>query len=333
MVVSNRNFLVQGSIFRCYVSLAFGSLLDFVLGMQDPWNLWRWVLYWLGWSKNTLQAQGPPKFPNKNSKSPIWVPGRYRFLLLLLLLLLFWFHSYIVCGFLVVHVFLLFQFIGVGGSVFVPGDMSFSFFNGHPYLGKWSNLTNIFQMGWNHQLEEVSLARQNFSPPLHFLALWTRATRSDDGLGIYDRHHWIPLLLLDLFPLQPHHLWPLFLNDKDEGESSRPFYRVVGNGNLSSCSTESSRVEAAAAPHGGQASTQTEGNPYEAESLTCMVCVIGVAISIGGSSGGCIHLSNEWAPPPRWVLNKLFSGHGSDPIKTRWPHFDDGLSPVTGSHW
>ena len=22
----------------------------------------------------------------------------------------------------------------------------------HPYLGRWSNLTNIFQMGWNHQL-------------------------------------------------------------------------------------------------------------------------------------------------------------------------------------
>ena len=22
----------------------------------------------------------------------------------------------------------------------------------HPYLGKWSILTNIFQMGWNHQL-------------------------------------------------------------------------------------------------------------------------------------------------------------------------------------
>ena len=27
----------------------------------------------------------------------------------------------------------------------------------HPYLGKWSNLTNIFQMGWNHQ------------PVIHFL--------------------------------------------------------------------------------------------------------------------------------------------------------------------
>ena len=26
------------------------------------------------------------------------------------------------------------------------------FFYFYPYLGKWSNLTNIFQMGWNHQL-------------------------------------------------------------------------------------------------------------------------------------------------------------------------------------
>ena len=23
----------------------------------------------------------------------------------------------------------------------------------HPYLGEWSNLTNIFRMGWNHQLD------------------------------------------------------------------------------------------------------------------------------------------------------------------------------------
>ena len=27
----------------------------------------------------------------------------------------------------------------------------------HPYLGKWSNFTNIFQMGWNHQLEMIFL--------------------------------------------------------------------------------------------------------------------------------------------------------------------------------
>ena len=30
-----------------------------------------------------------------------------------------------------------------------------TFFYFHPYLGKWSNLTNIFQMGWNHQLERL----------------------------------------------------------------------------------------------------------------------------------------------------------------------------------
>ena len=26
-------------------------------------------------------------------------------------------------------------------------------FDFHPYLGKWSILISIFQMGWNHQLE------------------------------------------------------------------------------------------------------------------------------------------------------------------------------------
>ena len=30
------------------------------------------------------------------------------------------------------------------------GGFKYCYF--HPYLGKWSNLTNIFQMGWNHQL-------------------------------------------------------------------------------------------------------------------------------------------------------------------------------------
>ena len=41
----------------------------------------------------------------------------------------------------------------------------------HPYLGKWSNLTNIFQRGWNHQLENPwNLLRQICIPgklPLH----------------------------------------------------------------------------------------------------------------------------------------------------------------------
>ena len=45
-------------------------------------------------------------------------------------------------------------------------------FHFHPYLGKWSNLTNVFQMGWfNHQLEScgfLGLNRWNsiFEPTL-----------------------------------------------------------------------------------------------------------------------------------------------------------------------
>ena len=35
----------------------------------------------------------------------------------------------------------------------------------HPYLGKWSNLTNIFQMGWNHQ--PVSVVKEgNICDPM-----------------------------------------------------------------------------------------------------------------------------------------------------------------------
>ena len=30
----------------------------------------------------------------------------------------------------------------------------FKYFYFHPYLGKIPNLTNIFQMGWNHQPDE-----------------------------------------------------------------------------------------------------------------------------------------------------------------------------------
>ena len=43
-----------------------------------------------------------------------------------------------------------------------PWDLGggFKYFYFTPnYLVKWSNLTNIFQMGWNHQLEMISLQR------------------------------------------------------------------------------------------------------------------------------------------------------------------------------
>ena len=32
------------------------------------------------------------------------------------------------------------------------GELVSKIFYVHPYLGKWSNLTNILQIGWNHQL-------------------------------------------------------------------------------------------------------------------------------------------------------------------------------------
>ena len=35
---------------------------------------------------------------------------------------------------------------------FLGGGFNYSIFYFYPYLGRWSNLTNIYQMGWNHQL-------------------------------------------------------------------------------------------------------------------------------------------------------------------------------------
>ena len=31
----------------------------------------------------------------------------------------------------------------------------FKYFDFHPFLAKWSNLTDIFQLGWNHQLDDA----------------------------------------------------------------------------------------------------------------------------------------------------------------------------------
>ena len=40
-------------------------------------------------------------------------------------------------------------------TVFLGGGFK-HFFIFIPYLGKWSNLTHIFQMGWNHQVQGLS---------------------------------------------------------------------------------------------------------------------------------------------------------------------------------
>ena len=46
----------------------------------------------------------------------------------------------------------------------------------HPYLGKISNLTNIFQLGWNHQPVYVFLCKH----PLHVCIFIHLATRNAD---------------------------------------------------------------------------------------------------------------------------------------------------------
>ena len=55
-----------------------------------------------------------------------------------------------------------------------------------PYLGKWSNLTNIFQMGWNHQLEDdVRVLLRwlwNAGVPMEMLYRW-RVSSSQAALG------------------------------------------------------------------------------------------------------------------------------------------------------
>ena len=50
-----------------------------------------------------------------------------------------------------------------------------------PYLGKWSNLTNIIEMGWNHQLD-VGWFNINISFALSFKPrLWGKKTNSATG--------------------------------------------------------------------------------------------------------------------------------------------------------
>ena len=58
----------------------------------------------------------------------------------------------------------------------------------YPYLVKWSNLTNIFQMGWNHQLVQYwgllweQLCTKMHAESLSF-ALWSTVTRCGPFVG------------------------------------------------------------------------------------------------------------------------------------------------------
>ena len=71
------------------------------------------------------------------------------------------------------------------GHPFLGGGFKYFLFSG-PYLGKWSNLTNIYQMGWNHQLDfqvrTVSFREGNLNNTSNAfnLDLW-HATRDGDA--------------------------------------------------------------------------------------------------------------------------------------------------------
>ena len=82
------------------------------------------------------------------------------------------------------------QFLGVEMDLYilffnmVPGKHArlgggFKHFYVHPYLGKWSHLTNIFQLGWNHHLDYIVFLRQldcwNFRGQ-RWWTLWTLNT-------------------------------------------------------------------------------------------------------------------------------------------------------------
>ena len=65
----------------------------------------------------------------------------------------------------------------------------------HPHLGKWSILTTIFQMGWNHQLEMYFwFPRVISSRPsengTHLKNLWNFQTNFDTGQAKSEEAEW-----------------------------------------------------------------------------------------------------------------------------------------------
>ena len=58
----------------------------------------------------------------------------------------------------------------------------------HPYLGTWSNLTNIFQRGWNHQLEK----NQQIFNMLVFLVVSASVVSYKNSLGSTMRWSKVP---------------------------------------------------------------------------------------------------------------------------------------------
>ena len=54
------------------------------------------------------------------------------------------------------------------------------FFYFHPYLGTWANLTSIFQMGWNHQLEQILHTTKGIHSPKLTTGTWNRLQKEKE---------------------------------------------------------------------------------------------------------------------------------------------------------
>ena len=80
------------------------------------------------------------------------------------------------------------------------------FFHVHPHLWKWSNLTNIFQVGWNHQLESDSFPNAAFVPvpasaprlTISWRTDYPSRTWSSEGVDEIMRLFWVLVASLSL---------------------------------------------------------------------------------------------------------------------------------------
>ena len=86
----------------------------------------------------------------------------------------------------------------------------------HPYLGKISNLTNIFQRGWNHQLENMKIGlfgpqkeSQYSFPSTIFQGLYWIFRSGGDGEQLVYRSSWLLFCLSMFFEDYPVSYWQI----------------------------------------------------------------------------------------------------------------------------
>ena len=160
MVVSNRNLLFQGSIFRGFVSFRECKVLCcqrsiFVLltGLHCAFFVVRWNLSWLRLqtgSKSALYSLHTPSKTNVDTQNDgLEMVAPFKHGHYLVSIFNFWGVSLSEVLSIYIHLQSM-EILSLPDIIWVVVSNIFYF---HPYLGKWSKLTNIFQMGWNHQLE------------------------------------------------------------------------------------------------------------------------------------------------------------------------------------